>query len=329
MYQELTIEQRRVLVDTLQVWPALDEARRAAGEHQGTLRWKQVGGHEYLTRRRGATEISLGPRGEETEAAYEAWQRNRERYRSLQARVKEQARFARAARINRVPMEVAQLCRQLAHRDHWCLAGTNCLYAYEARAGVRITSGAEATQDADILWDGRSAALVAEGLEGAGLIGLLQRIDGTFQRVERQPFRASNDKGFMVDLIRPFDGSGLTDADRSASDTPGDLVAQPIEGLEWLVASPVLRDVAVDARGEPFQMPVPDPRAFAVHKLWLSQRADREPVKRRRDRDQALLVAHLLHEHLPDLPLAEEHLQQFPANVRAAGIRGLTVLDPP
>jgi hypothetical protein len=37
----------------------------------------------------------------------------------------------------------------------------------------------------------------------------------------------------------------------------------------------------------------PDPRVWAAHKLWLSKRNDREPIKRRRDEAQARAVGSL------------------------------------
>ena len=48
---------------------------------------------------------------------------------------------------------------------------------------------------------------------------------------------------------------------------------------------------------------VPDPRIFAAHKLWLSQRRDRQPGKRDRDFAQSKALANLLKERAPVLPL--------------------------
>ena len=46
-------------------------------------------------------------------------------------------------------------------------------------------------------------------------------------------------------------------------------------------------------------MVVPDPRALALHKLWLSQQEDREPVQQVRDRCQAAALAELILRYLP------------------------------
>ena len=45
-------------------------------------------------------------------------------------------------------------------------------------------------------------------------------------------------------------------------------------------------------------MVVPDPRAFAVHKLWLSSQKDREAVKKKRDRSQTLAIRKLILQYI-------------------------------
>lgn len=77
--------------------------------------------------------------------------------------------------------------------------------------------------------------------------------------------------------------------------------------------------------GYPALMAVPDPRAFALHKLWLSRQADREPIKRKRDEEQALAVCTLVLHHMPHLQFAPDELRMFPKPVvdaAAAAIRG-------
>jgi hypothetical protein len=56
----------------------------------------------------------------------------------------------------------------------------------------------------------------------------------------------------------------------------------------------------------------PDPRYWAAHKLWLSQRDDREPVKKGRDFAQALAVIALIKERLPQLPIDTTFLATLP-----------------
>jgi hypothetical protein len=62
-------------------------------------------------------------------------------------------------------------------------------------------------------------------------------------------------------------------------------------------------------------MVVPDPRAFALHKFWLSGQPDREPVKKQRDRDQGLAVVRLVAQYLPQYLFKKSELKMFPADV--------------
>ncbi len=48
-----------------------------------------------------------------------------------------------------------------------------------------------------------------------------------------------------------------------------------------------------------------------LHKLWLSRQADREPIKRKRDKEQALAVCMLVLHYLPHLQFAPDELRMF------------------
>jgi hypothetical protein len=62
-------------------------------------------------------------------------------------------------------------------------------------------------------------------------------------------------------------------------------------------------------------MVVPDPRALALHKLWLSQQADRDPSLKIRDRVQAMALADLIVRYLPQYAFFSADLSLFPAEV--------------
>lgn len=74
--------------------------------------------------------------------------------------------------------------------------------------------------------------------------------------------------------------------------------------------------VVIGHDGMPAPMIAPDPRAFAVYKLWLSKQPDREPAKMPRDRAQALAVTDLIKARFPHLPLDEDAMRMFPEAVR-------------
>ncbi|MBU1665180.1 MAG: nucleotidyltransferase domain-containing protein [Gammaproteobacteria bacterium] len=192
--------------------------------------------------------------------------------------------------------------------------GTQALYAFEAEAGVHFLLELLASGDIDLLYDTRKRlTLVSDRLDREGLLGLLKKADRSFEPLLKRGFRAANAEGFMVDLIiaprAMHEGDPVTFAE-------GDLVAAEVPGLQWLVNSPKLATVAVDETGWPVPMRVPDPRAFALHKAWLSNQADREPLKRQRDLAQARAVAAMVRAHLPHLSF-DEALTALHGDVRA------------
>jgi hypothetical protein len=79
--------------------------------------------------------------------------------------------------------------------------------------------------------------------------------------------------------------------------------------------SPRFSQVVIGRRGDPVTMGVPDPRALALHKLWLSQQEDREPPRRLRDRLQAKALAELILRYLPQYHFFSAELQWFPGEV--------------
>ena len=62
-------------------------------------------------------------------------------------------------------------------------------------------------------------------------------------------------------------------------------------------------------------MVVPDPRAFSIHKLWLSEQPDREPIKKQRDEDQSLAIALLVIKYMPQYKFEPSELRMFPKDV--------------
>ena len=117
----------------------------------------------------------------------------------------------------------------------------------------------------------------------------------------------------MVDLII---GSRLMHESGPVTFGTDDLVTSEVPDLRWLVNSPKLETVAVDEDGRPAPFRVPDPRAFALHKAWLSRQLSREPVKKQRSFAQAQEVARLVREHLPHLSF-DEMLTSLHGDVRA------------
>jgi len=324
---ELSDDQRRQLVDARQVFAAWRAARvEQQRRFRGSMRWLNRRGTDYLHRKIGDRERSLGPRSAQTEQAWRAFQQgraeNRELLKGLSARLDVMAPVNRAHGLGRVPRIAARILRNLDKHlllgQHLLLVGTNALFAYESRAGVFLGAGLLATGDTDLLWDARQRlALVLSDVRSQGVLGLLKRTDRSFRMRSPGDFRAFNKDGYWVDLIRPEDKRFLSAA---ARDTVGgrteDLHGSPIHGLQWLVSAPRFEEVAIGADGYPVRLVTVDPRAFALHKLWLAGRADREPVKTGRDRAQAEALLELSRRYL-GMSLQGEDLRALPQELRS------------
>jgi hypothetical protein len=96
---------------------------------------------------------------------------------------------------------------------------------------------------------------------------------------------------------------------------PGDLKAAEIRNLHWLISSPKFSQVIIGDDGYPVSMVVPDPRAFCIHKVWLSEQRDREAIKKKRDHDQSLAIALLVIKYLPQYRFETSELRMFPTDV--------------
>jgi hypothetical protein len=328
-FQELNSDQRREIVNTAQRYAAYREAEERAKAYRGSMVWTELRGRDYLVRsaygksgmRR---QTSLGLRSEETEAIKQEFDRGRreaqDRLKNLKDVIARQSAINRALHLGRVPLTGAKIIRALDRAamlgSGIRVLGTNAIYAYEAAAGVHIDPGLTTTEDIDLLFDARGGLTFAasEDLSQASLLQLLRKIDRSFTR-STQTFRADNDEGYLVDLIKPLRDPPWTKESHQVGADAGDLLAVEIEGLAWHESAPAFAAVAIDERGEPCRIVATDPRVWAAHKLWLSQRPDREPVKRQRDALQARTVAHLVAQYMPHLPYDSGELKMLPKHV--------------
>ena len=299
--KELTTEQRRIAVDTAQLYEHLLELQAERQTFRGGLYWKTVAGHDYLVRitdRTGGNR-SLGPRSPETEKAYREFTETKRdldaRIKSINEEIARQAKFCVAAGVNRVPRLAADIVRSLDASgllgSHLIILGSHAMYAYEMAAGVQLKAGLLQTEDLDTLLNTKSEIELAGSIRSAGLLGILQDVDATFKPQRKRSFRAVNAKGFMVDLIRaPIDSGGLA---LTSIGSGIDLVAEQLRGLEWLTALPLMTQIVIADNGFPVRFVVPEPRVFALHKLWVSLQPTRDPIKRKRDLHQAEAVVQL------------------------------------
>jgi len=328
-YVELTHRQSLEFTDSYQLFTAMQDARERAGHYSGSMHWKSIKKRKYLYHMLDGygKGKSLGVWSDDTQAIYDAFQRGKaessERIKSIQKSLDEKAALNRAVGLNRVPLVAARIVRELDRRgllgSRICVVGTHAIYAYEALAGGTIYRELLATADVDFLWDNRKAIEFSAESDVYGFLPILKKADRSFERCQ-QLYRAVNKDGFMADLIVAEPKSMLDSVQNQMGDVY-DLKASGIGSLRWLINSPKVEAVVIDSRGYPLRMVVPDPRSFAIHKLWLSKQPNRKADKARRDKEQALTVAALTMERLPQFSFSAKELKMFPKALVEASLK--------
>lgn len=308
---------------------AMSEQRHSYG---GSMSFESRGDAEYLIRRPygSSTRKSLGRRTPETEEKLAGFAAGKERLEQqisgLRAQLEARAPVLRARGLGRVPLVTARVIRKLDDVG-WLgtsliVLGTNALYAYEAKAAVRIETGALATGDVDVLYDARRRLTMSGDANRRGLIGVLQSVDTSFNRSRTRTYTAANKDGYMVDLIEPQDDERIMRHGPSRlSDEPYDLTATSTDSSRWLLNVPKFTAVAFDEQGLPLRIVTLDPRAFALQKQWIVENdPGRDPAKRQRDRLQAQIVATIATRHL-GLSFDDHALSGLPASFRGLASR--------
>lgn len=319
-------EARRQFINARDAFTATRAAEREASDFEGNMFWRIQKGREYLIRtsRRGA-QTSLGPRTAETEVIHDKFHARKvavtERVEHLRKKMGMHEQLNRVRLLERVDATAINILNSFSAAgldDNFLVIGTNALFGYEASAGVRIEPEHLATEDLDILWDNRKQLTLAtrEKLQPSGLLGILKSVDKSFElKSPTELFTAVNKHGYQVDLLRRAGPGSGREPDR-LSQHVDDFWAIKAKNIDWLLSAPKFQSVIVGDNGVMAQMTTVDPRAFALFKMWMSAQADRDPVKKYRDVNQAKLVIKLIEQYLPHLSFDE--LVPFPAALRAA-----------
>jgi hypothetical protein len=320
-FREFEKNQQRTLARAIQAYQAYLETLEAGRALAGGMHWKKIKGREYLYkyRDRYGRGRSLGPRAAATEALFSEFRRERRdlnaRLAHQRQRLAEAARFCRAALIHRVPHLVTRVLRRLElgglPEASLLVIGTQALHAFEFAAGAFID-----TPKTSPFWagGGRGLTLAATAeITSDRLLPLLRRADRSFRALPGPGLAVVNQHGFLLRCLRP--PQARSPQKLTSREATGTLVPAESGDLAALVNAPRFSQVVIGRRGDPVTMVVPDPRALALHKLWLSQQEDREPAFRLRDRTQALALAELILRYLPQYHFFSAELHLFPAEV--------------
>jgi hypothetical protein len=324
---ELNPDQSREMINSSQRFEAHRTALRRAQSYRGAMRWRKLRGNEYLIRDQYneagvRKQKCIGLKSAQTDIIKKRFEDEKiqaiEREEALSASLQRQMAINRALKLGRVPRLSARIIRALDDigilGKGVRIVGTNSLFAYEAQAGVFFDSEITTTEDLDLLRDARrSLRFVSSSMAAdSSIMNILQRLDKSFERDKRK-FSAVNKEGFIVDLIRPEPKDPVRIV--PIKEAEGDLQSVEVARLYWLENAPSFEAVAIDSRGEPVRIVTIDPRVFVAHKVWLSQRDDRNPIKKRRDLAQAKAVATLCNDHFANLPYQHDQISALSKTV--------------
>lgn len=307
-------EQARALVNLDQRYRVWMDAERALAALPYDLRRKEVGGRAYLyeiTDRTGNGR-SLGPWSPENEAKFEAYRvektaakERRDQYRST---AQEMGRLCRALRLPQLANAAGEILREADRRNllssHLLVIGTNAMSAYAVEAGGFIRDAPDETNDFDLAWSAE------EPDEQATLWQMLKAVDPTFTVNTERDFQARNAKAYEVEVVvAPSRAGTMYRADKPRP--------TPLPEQEWLLLGTPVDRVVTCRDGSPARIVAPDPRWFALQKLWMSEQPKRNPLKRRKDLAQGRALLGAVRDQMPQYPLDAKFKASIPAELHA------------
>ncbi|HEX5008519.1 MAG TPA: GSU2403 family nucleotidyltransferase fold protein [Hyphomonadaceae bacterium] len=295
-----TDEQTRALVNLQQRYEVWADAGRSLAALPYDLRRKTVGEYGYLyeIHDRSGNGTPLGPWTEETEARLNEYRRTKaelkERRDKSRRALDETCALCRALRVPMVASAAGPILREADQRrllgSHLLVVGTNAIPAYAVEAGGFILDAPDETEDFDLAWS------AMETTQEQTILRMLKAVDSTFTMNTERTFQMRNADAYEVEvLIAPSRAStfGRTDQPRPT----------PLPEQEWLLRGQSVDRVVICRDGSPARIAAPDPRWFALQKLWLSQQPKRNPLKRPKDFKQGMALLNVVSIAMPQFPL--------------------------
>ena len=288
---EIPEEGLRILANTEQMYEQWINLRRSRAALPATVVWKKINDMEYLYIR-DAGQIEPKSQGPKTAASEQRYAGLKSAIDDVEQRLDEVQRSLavymaqhRALKLPRILDLPGKILRDFDLRG-WLgvsllVVGTNAFAAYEIEARDRFAVGLNETEDFDLAWRGNAAAVA--GVRQP-ILTALRSIDPTFALNPKKPYQALNVKGYEVELLA---APSVMPSLLSLKDgfSPAPLIEQ-----EWLLLGRPVRHVVSDYSGGPVPLVVPDPRWMGLHKIWLSQKPERDPLKTGKDRKQGNLL---------------------------------------
>lgn len=310
--QPFSDEQLRLLVNLRQRYEHWMEAERGLAALPYDLRRKTVGGRAYLYEIAGreGNGKSLGRWDDAAEARYERFREEkaqwRERRAMADARLSETARLYRALRLPSLSSDAGPILREADKRGllglQLMVVGTNAISAYMVEAAGTIAGLPDETEDFNLAW------VASRPDDGRAIWDMLKSVDPTFTVNVERDFQARNARAYEVEiLVAPSRVATLGPSDR-----PRPI---PLPEQEWLLLGRPVDQVIGCRDGTPARIVSPDPRWFALHKLWLGHQDKRNPLKRAKDIRQGKALLDTVATAMPHYPLDDAFAADMPKSL--------------
>jgi hypothetical protein len=305
-------EQERALINMRQRYEAWIDAERALFALPYDLRRKKVGAYEYLYEidDRSGNGTSLGAWNVDRESQFDAYRATKSDAKARRDTAKEalaeSSRIARALRLPLLSSDAGPILREADRRgllgSHLLVVGTNAMAAYAIEAAGSFVGVPDETEDFDIAW-------AAEEPANEALVwDMLKAVDPTFTINSERDFQARNAKAYEVELlVAPSLAQTLASKDRPKP--------VPLPEQEWLLPGRRIDQVVPCRDGTPARIVAPDPRWFALHKLWLGAQPKRNPLKRRKDVAQGNALLDGIAEAMPHYSLGRDFSADLPTEL--------------
>jgi hypothetical protein len=323
------VDSDRVIANLDAAYGQWIDARQRLEAMPSSMFWQRKGDVDYLAvkEQSAGSATTVGLRSPSTESEHDAFhtEKNalRDSIKTADELIAQRAAQYRALRLPVLGDKQAELLRALdvegLLRNDLLVVGTNAFSAYEILCGAKFPVGNEETEDFDLAWCRDSGVSVSRAPinpsqtnhpKRRSLLTVLQRIDATYKINPRKPYQAVNAAGYEVELL----------AAPSLSPLPANEAFKPMVTLieqEWLLKGRPVSFVISTVRQRACPMFVPDPRWMAMHKLWLSQKLERNPTKKPKDRRQGLVLLDACRYFLADsYPLDIDFVLALPPELR-------------
>ncbi|MVZ98091.1 hypothetical protein EUU23_10345 [Sphingorhabdus sp. IMCC26285] len=314
MFQPFTDEQARVVVNLEQTYDVWMSALRTLNDMPYNMRIKEVSGREYLyevTDRRGAMKSkgALDPAKQDEFDNYKADKAElKDRLTRARETLREQASLYRALRLPMLPTEAGKILREADRLnflgEQAMVVGTNALVAYAMEANGFIRDAPDATLDFDM-----ALTALDTKADRSTLWKVLKEADMTYSVNTERPFQARNAKAYEVEILSAPSRIG----GQIAQDRPRPI---PLPEQEWLLNGRRVDRVVGVRDGEAARIVVPDPRWFALQKLWLADKPQRDPQKKGKDRKQGSALLDAVWLTMRHYPLDDVFYDELPAALR-------------